>query len=137
MEKLDIALRMLKKALLTLKDAFEVLEFTEQQGYPKVIRASKDSIVQRFEYSYDGFWKVLRHYLRVRYSILNANSPKEVFRQLVLNEICSEEEGDLLVEMANDRNETTHSYNSDQTDEISERIPKYYECMMNIVSRIK
>ena len=63
MEKLKLDLEQLNKALKTLNDSFAILQEAQKMKHQGFIDAAKDSIIQRFEYSYEQFWKFLKKYL--------------------------------------------------------------------------
>ncbi len=52
----------------------------------------RDSVIQRFEYSIDGFWKYLNLYLVGRGVQVKPATPKVVFRELFKINLISEEE---------------------------------------------
>jgi len=136
LEKLKLSLDLLKKILDTLNDGFNVLEEAKATNSKTLILAAQDSIIQRFEYSFESFWKFFKRYLLVVFDIQDVNSPKKVFRACVKLQLYSEEEGEILIDMADDRNETTHSYSIEKVRIILTDVPLYYETMMSILIRI-
>lgn len=66
MEILKLRQQSVAKALLSLKDAIEILHDPQ---YKKIYNALRDSLIQRFEYTIDNFWKFLRLYLAEKYKI--------------------------------------------------------------------
>jgi len=137
MEKLKLALSLLNKALNTLDKALIYLEKVNQDKNKEAIEAAKDSIIKRFEYSYDSFWKFLKKYLELKYNLEDVNSPKSVFRACVKHEICSAQEGELLIDMVDDRNETTHNYDIEKVRKILPDIKPYYVCITKVIERIE
>jgi DNA-binding XRE family transcriptional regulator len=61
MEKLILRRETLAKALKTLEKSLKKLETKKFDDYQEL----RDSIIQRFEYSTDTFWKYLKDHLRV------------------------------------------------------------------------
>lgn len=49
----------------------------------------------------------------------------------------TEETGEMLINMADDRNATTHRYDIIQTREILNSLPAYCQCMQTILNAIK
>ena len=137
MEALDVSSKLLAKALATLQSSFSVLEEAKATESPTLVLAAQDSIIQRFEYSYDSFWKFFKRYLEKNHKILDVNSPKSVFRMLVKKQLCTEEQAEILIKMADHRNATTHSYSIEQVRAILPYIPNYYACMQNIFTQVK
>ena len=73
MEKLKLIADDAGKALRTLK------EITEEK-YSVIVR---DAAIQRFEYSFEIFWKLVKEYLNVKEGIV-CNSPKSCFGKLLM-----------------------------------------------------
>lgn len=137
MEELKKARSLTLAALKTLKESFEISRLAEEEKREGFILAAQDSMIQRFEYSYDSFWKFLKRYLeKEEIESEDANSPKKVFRICVKNGICTQHEGQILIQMADDRNTTSHNYNIQQVRIIITDIPTYYSTMIQIIERI-
>ena len=79
MEKLKLDLEQLNKALKTLNDSFAILQEAQEMKHQGFIDAAKDSIIQRFEYSYEQFWKFLKKYLELVHHVENMHSSRRVF----------------------------------------------------------
>lgn len=139
MEKLTYSLHSLQKALKTLNAALELINSVKPLNQQELILACQDSVIQRFEYSCDGFWKFLKLYFETIHEIKTdeVKSPKNVFRMCVKEKICSEIDGETLIKMANARNATSHKYSIDEVYAILPHIPTYYHCMVNIIQKIE
>ncbi len=137
MEKLNISLAIVHKTLKTLENAFEILEEAKATNNEGFILAAQDSIIQRFEYCYENVWKFFKKYLEITYSLEDISSPKKVFRACVKFRLCSESEGQILIDMADDRNETTHTYNIEKVRIILSDIPLYYTTMVTILNKLE
>ncbi len=135
MERLKLDLVQLHKALNTLENAFIVAHKLTQTNNQDFVLAAEDSIIQRFEYCYESFWKFLRKYLQNKHNLEDINSPRKVFKAAVSVEICSLEEGNAFLNMAEDRNETSHTYNIEATRSILSDIPLYYAAMITCTKR--
>ncbi len=125
MEKLKIIAEATCRALTTLK------EITEEP-YSIIIR---DASIQRFEYSYEIFWKLLKEYLKEREGIICA-SPKSCFREAFKVELLTEEETIKALEMTDDRNLTAHTYHEEVAMEIYQKIKGYCELMYNVYQKL-
>jgi nucleotidyltransferase substrate binding protein (TIGR01987 family) len=99
------------------------------------ILAYRDSVIKRFEFSYDLTWKFLKTYLEITFSI-TALSPKKVFRECFDQNILDEQETQQFLDMVDDRNLTAHTYSEDMSEQISLRIISYYETMHTALKRI-
>ncbi len=118
MEKLNLVAKDAGRALTTLK------EITEEP-YSVIVR---DAAIQRFEYSYEIFWKLLKEYLKEREGIICA-SPKSCFREAFKVKLFTDEETVKALEMTDDRNLTSHTYHEEIAMEIYQKIRGYYELM--------
>ncbi len=113
-----------------LKSLNEVLNIKEKNA---IIR---DSSIQRFEYTSELFWKMLKEILKDEYGII-AMSPKSVIRECVSQQIFSAKDGELFIEMMNDRNRTSHAYEESIAEEIESKLPEYSEEMKEVWEEMK
>ena len=126
MEKLLRKIQETKRALKTLK---EILE----EPYSIIVR---DATIQRFEYTFESFWKMLKEYLKEYEGIL-CNSPKSCFREAFRIGLLQEEEVLTSLKMANDRNLTSHTYIEEVAQTIYTKIEDYYSLMAHVVEEIE
>lgn len=95
----------------------------------------RDAAVQRFEYTFEAFWKALQAYLREREG-LEAASPKATFRLARAVGLLDEEETLLSLAMTDDRNLTVHTYNEGLAKAIYQHLPRYAELMERALGRM-
>jgi len=126
MEKLRRRIEEAEKALKTLKEI-------SQEPYSVVVR---DAAIQRFEYTFEAFWKFLRDYLREAEGI-RCNSPKSCFREALSAGLLSEEQTMTCLEMTDDRNLTAHTYIEQIAEQIYRKIEQYYKLMEAIFNLAK
>lgn len=137
MEKLKLDLVQLKKALKTLEDSLNLQQEVSAMDNKKILLAAEDSIIQRFEYSYESFWKFLRKYLELIHHLKDIDSSKKVFRACVKVGLCTLKEGNIFVNMANGRNETSHTYSIETSRVILSVVPQYYSAMIAVVKQFE
>ena len=138
MEEITISYDLLCKALITLQESFDVTKKAQKLDDASLLLATQDSTIQRFEYSYDSFWKFVKRYLEKFLDIQeNINSPKSVFRTMIKLNLCSPQEGEILLAMADDRNITSHNYSIEEVRKILPNIPNYYTCMKKILVQLE
>jgi nucleotidyltransferase substrate binding protein (TIGR01987 family) len=126
MEKLRKKLEQVEKALSTLEEIFN-------EPYSKIVR---DAGVQRFEYTFEVLWKLLKEYLSYKEGIM-CNSPKSCFREAFSVGILSEEETVSFIQMTDDRNLTSHTYDEEVADLLFGKVRGYYQLMRELLLRIK
>lgn len=137
MERLKESLFYLDKALQTLDDSFEVVEIAKQIGNDKLLQATYDSMIQRFEYCYENFWKFLKLYLKIMYDLDEIHSPKGIFREWVKIKLCTEHQGEILIKIAQARNETSHGYSQQKADYIRPYILEYSKTIKNVLMPLR
>ena len=103
--------------------AFRTFEEILKEPYSVVVR---DAAIQRFEYTFEIVWTSLKEFLKEKAGVI-ANSPKLVFREALAVGILSEEEIRKCLEMTDDRNDITHTYD--------EKVAKkFFPILKNIVN---
>jgi nucleotidyltransferase substrate binding protein (TIGR01987 family) len=126
MEKLRLKIEETERALKTLD---EILK----EPYSIIVR---DATIQRFEYSFESFWKTLREYLK-EYEGIVCNSPKSCFREALSIGLLNEEETIICLEMTDNRNLTSHTYLEEIAQKIYEKIKDYSDIMYKIFNNLK
>jgi nucleotidyltransferase substrate binding protein (TIGR01987 family) len=126
MEKLRVKLETAQRALKTFE---EILK----EPYSKIVR---DASIQRFEYSFEVFWKVVKIYLEYQEGII-CNSPKSCFREMFSVGLIDENKTTKLLEMTDDRNLTSHTYDEDLAEGLYYKLHEHYEPMKEVLEIIK
>jgi len=136
MEKLEKRYNVVLKTLKTLKKSLDTLEnlASDEEKFYKGLR---DSVIQRFEYSIDNFWKFLKIYLQEKHQVVTSGSPRTILRDSLNANIITDEEFEELVECLRDRNLTSHTYNEPLAAEIASKVTDYYELMEKIIAKIE
>jgi len=93
-----------------------------------------DAAIQRFEFCYELLWKMLKKILLDRENI-DVQSPKQVLQQAyALGWIRNEK---LWLQMAQDRNLTSHTYQEELALEIYRQLPTYLQEMQKVCDYLK
>ncbi len=130
------ALASLKKSLVYLDKAPSMAQCLREDTV-SVYQAFRDSVVQRFEYTFDTTWKYVGEYLGLQGRTLEIKTPKAVFRECLKAKLLSEQEVVLAIKMVDHRNETTHGYDELLIEEISKSIVAYAGLLETILLRTK
>lgn len=93
-----------------------------------------DAAIQRFEFSYELFWKWLKKLLFIHEGI-EAQSPKQVLQNAYMLGWISDE--DLWLKMLQDRNLTSHTYQEKLAIEIFQHLPLYLEKMQSAYQNLQ
>lgn len=96
----------------------------------------RDGFIQRFEFCFEILWKCAQDYLR-DVEGLDAASPKKVIRMSREVGLLTDEETEQALEMANDRNQTSHMYDEQMAIELVERIKGYDALMQRWYRKMK
>lgn len=115
MEKIQERFELAQKALNKLHELASKTELNDVE---------RDALIQRFEFSFEILWKCAKEYLYVEEGI-DAASPKKVIRCCRELGILDEEQTSQALQMADDRNLTTHTYDESFAKAVVERIRHY------------
>ncbi len=126
MERMNLKFKDAEKALQSLGDILD-------EPFSIIVR---DATIQRFEYTFEAVWKLLKEYLKENEGIV-CNSPKACFREGFQLGILTEDETVLSLEMTDRRNETAHTYKEKVAELIYSKTGGYFSLMSNMLHEIK
>lgn len=116
-DRLSITREQLKNAITRLGEVVAMAPDSE--------RLVIDSTIQRFEFSFELFWKYLERLLEQLGVALMY--PPDVIKAACAGNLLEDE--DQWISMMHDRNRTSHCYSQSQADEIYNRIKGYAQVM--------
>ncbi len=122
-----------QRALGRLEEA--VLLAEEKRGedlYPFL----RDSAIQRFEFTFEILWKLIKSSLRELEGI-ECNSPKSCMRELFRNKYITEEELKELLRMVDDRNLTVHTYHEELAEKLFGKLKDYVSLIRRVGERLE
>ena len=124
MDKNQIDFSHVKKALDSLEDSIN-------QPHTEYIR---DSVIKRFEYSYELSWKILKRYLSsdTNYQF---TSIKDLYRDAGSSKLIDDVEE--WFEFHDFRNLTTHTYSEEISIDVYEIAPNFLKCAKELISRLE
>lgn len=112
-----------------LNNAINRLEEAIEDSKKIELSTLKDGVIQRFEFTVELSWKALKNYLNsegIDTAITPKSSVREAFKIGIIENVNT------WIEMLDDRNLTSHTYNQLIADEIYERIVnQYYKELKN------
>ncbi|MCX7726588.1 MAG: nucleotidyltransferase substrate binding protein [Chitinispirillaceae bacterium] len=112
-----------KKAFSLLR---EVIEATEDIS--KLESIVKEGIIQRFEYTFELAWNTLKDKMIEDGLKVEKISPKYVFKLAYQSRYIDDIE--IWLDMVNDRNLMSHTYNLSKFDDVLVKLQKvYYPCI--------
>ena len=96
----------------------------------------RDSAIQRFEFTVEIFWKLLKSIIKDNEGII-CNSPKSCIREFFASGYLKENKAKLLMEMIDDRNMTSHTYHEEVAEIIFSKLKDYINGMIYVYENIK
>lgn len=83
---------------------------------------SRDGVIQRFEFTFELFWKTLK--LVLNFEGIACKTPRSCIKEAFRNEMFVESE--IYLDMLDDRNSSSHIYDESTSIEIFKRIKTAY-----------
>ena len=115
MERLNQRIQMAHRALATLQELTPIVAPTGVE---------RDAAIQRFEYSTEACWKAAQSVLSIQFG-LELASPKSVIRSCAQNALLTQADARLAMNLVDDRNPTSHTYNEALAQAIWSRLPTH------------
>ncbi len=114
MKKSEVLIKIqnFEKALQRLKEAVEKAKDD----------LDKDGVIQRFEFTVGLLWKTLKAILA--YQGIECYSPRNCIKEAFKANIINDDE--IILDMLEDRNKSSHIYDEQTSEEIFERIKRVY-----------
>ncbi len=111
------------KTLIYALNKFEKAFTRLEAAVEKVVDdLDRDGAIQRFEFTFELLWKTAKIFLE--YEGFRCVSPRSCIKEGVRRGLLLE--GEVLLDMMEDRNKTTHIYDEHTAEEIFERIKNEY-----------
>jgi nucleotidyltransferase substrate binding protein (TIGR01987 family) len=116
------------KALDKLRQSVEYINFMDEPQKDENLELVldeliKEGLIQRFEYTHELAWNVMKDYLEYQGN-KNAGGSRDATREAFQLNLISN--GQVWMDMINSRNQTTHTYNEATANEIYTKILKEY-----------
>lgn len=113
----ETALRRLEKALAKPKDEF-----------------MRDSVIQRFEFTFDLSWKAVKSYLETQKGLV-CRSPKDCLRLAYQEKLIEYDK--FWLDMVDDRNELAHTYKEEVAEKVYDLMPEIVDHFINLLAGLK
>lgn len=113
-----------KQRLENFSKAVKLLEEIQSLELKQLSQLEKEGIIQRFEYTLELGWKTLKDRMESDGLILDRISPKVVIKEAFQAKYIDQVE--IWIEMINDRNLLSHSYDLETFEAIIPSILKNY-----------
>lgn len=117
-------IKILQQKLLYVENMLASLEEAIKEPKTSFMR---DSVIKRFEFTFESFWKMLKKILS--YEGQESTSPRDAIRKAYQDSMISDEK--IWLNMIDDRNKTSHIYSEEEADIIYNNIVKHYYSIMS------
>ena len=117
-----------KQRLDNFSNAVKLLQEVESLDLKKLSQLEKEGIIQRFEYTLELAWKTLKDKMEFDGLILDRISPKVVIKEAFQTKYI--EQIDVWLEMINDRNLLSHSYDLETFESVIPDIKMIYSPLL-------
>lgn len=115
-EEVKYAVQKLRDSIVSLKEG---VEQTRDE-------LDKDGVIQRFEFTFELLWKALKIFLEGEG--IECRTPKDCLKSAFRIELFHDEQ--VCLDMLEDRNKTTHTYDDAESQKIFQRIKEKYLVQM-------
>jgi nucleotidyltransferase substrate binding protein (TIGR01987 family) len=103
-----------KRAFTLLREAIDTLN---EKGLTQL---EKEGFIQRFEYTVELAWKVMKDYLEAENVVFEQNTPRAVIRKAFSANLISD--GDAWMEALDARNKMSHTYDFKKFESVIEKV---------------
>ena len=107
-----------KRAFMLLREAIEIMDTRE------LSQLEKEGVIQRFEYTRELAWKVIKDYLEYEGFVLDKITPASVLKAAFEARVI--DDGDIWMDALDARNKMAHVYSSKQFEKIIAEIQTRY-----------
>jgi len=117
------AVKKLSQAVKYIKDKFEEEDEDIDQADSVLDEVLKEGLIQRFEYTHELAWNVMKDYAEYQ-GDASIRGSRDATRAAFKMALVSN--GEVWMDMIKSRNETSHTYNEETADEIFSKIIEDY-----------
>ncbi len=129
MDRLYKTVAALGRAVQRLEEA---LQKVQQHRGDEDYAFYRDAAIQRFEFTFEIFWKALKVVLE--HEGIVWRSPRSCIREFFAVGYVSEEHARLLLEMVEARNLTVHTYQENIAENVVRQLPGYVPVLQSVLT---
>lgn len=123
----------LTEKLGSAEKALRTLDEVLKEPFSKIVR---DAAIQRFEYTFESVWKLLKTHLEI-VERSPCQSPAKCFREGVKSGLLAPQEAEECLKMLRSRNLTAHTYMEVIAQDLYGKLGAYHRLMALLVDRIR
>ncbi|OHB76524.1 MAG: nucleotidyltransferase [Planctomycetes bacterium RBG_16_55_9] len=106
------------------ESAFTLLKEAFEKDVAEMSDLEKEGVVQRFEYTFELAWKSLKDYLVYSGIVFDQITPRRIIKEAFTAKIIKD--GQLWIEMLEQRNLMSHTYDKETFDGVIRNISQRY-----------
>lgn len=122
-----------KSDFLKIKTQKAMTKLSELATKNNLTEVERDGLILRFQFTFELLWKCGKEFLQEEHGFELA-SPKKIIRAFRETSYFSDEETELLLSAAEDRNLAAHTYDELKAEQISNAIKSYFPIMQKWLS---
>ena len=131
-EKFQLKLSVYKKAIKSFFDSLQI----DIQTFDTIVQdAIKNGRIQKFEYTTEMTWKLIKKYLYIYHNI-DAKSPTQTVKEFFNIGMVSKSTYEDILRMLEMRNRLSHIYREEYFEEIRDQLHHFYKIMKNVADAI-
>lgn len=132
MDQKDLNIDGLKNALTTLQESWEIYQSDLNEKMKNIVA---DSCIQRYEYTVETSWKIMKRYLKLEYGKSDIElTVNNIFRFMAGYGLIPNWESWKNYYMH--RNDTSHEYNPQKARELLENIPYFIKDVKILIASL-
>ena len=118
-----------RKALLKLTEAIKIIDLKNNDDTENInvkesiVKVLEEGLIQRFEFTHELAWNVMKDFAEFQGNF-NIKGSRDASREAFKMKLI--QDADSWMDMIKSRNDTTHTYNEETTEEIVGKINEVY-----------
>ena len=134
---MKLELTSLESATASLERSINASTTFEASLPPEIKETVRSGIIQNFEVAYELSWKMMKRWLETNISSESVDgvTRRELFRQAAENRLIDDVERWMSFHAA--RNETSHTYDSDTAEEVSEIAERFVAAAQALLTSLR
>ena len=113
-----------KQRFVNFDRGFVLLREAIERGPSTLSALEKEGVVQRFEYTFELAWKVLKDYLEEEGAVIAPLTPRQVIKEAFAAKLVPD--GQVWIDMLDHRNLLAHTYEASVFETVVEAIARRY-----------
>ena len=134
---MNLELTSLENAIVSLDRSVRAAATFEATLPPEIKDTVRSGIIQNFEVAYELCWKMMKRWLETNISVESVDgvTRRELFRQAAENRLI--DDVDLWMSFHAARNETTHTYDNDTAEEVSDSAKHFVSAAQSLLTSLR